>query len=148
MTVNMIVGLPFIQATHAVIDLSDNVVELRAFDAPPFPLEYRRATVHVPVIEEGSEHPVHMAGAYDTLINEINALEKHFMSATVIHATGEEDGSRSRHVTFGASPPRPTNIASTTLQSALAHATNVGKRGYVPDPMETYMEPDIGVIDD
>ena len=147
-TVNTIVGLPFIQATRAVIDLSDNVVELRAFDAPPFPLEYRRATVHVPVIEEGSEHPVHMAGAYDTLINEINALEKHFISATVIHATDEKDGSRSQHVTFGASPPRPTNITTTTLQSVLAHATNVGKRGYVPDPMESYMEPDIGVADD
>ena len=147
-TVNTIVGLPFIQATRAVIDLSDNVVELRAFDAPPFPLEYRRATVHVPVMEEGSEHQVHMAGAYDTLIDEINALEKHFLSATVIHATDEEDGSRSRHVTFGASPPRPTNIATTTLQSALAHATNLGKRGYVPDPMESYMEPDIGVADD
>ena len=50
-TVNMIVGLPFIQATRAVIDLSDNVVKLRAFDAPHFPLEYRRATVHVPVTE-------------------------------------------------------------------------------------------------
>ena len=147
-TVNTIVGLPFIQATRAVIDLSDNIVELRAFDAPPFPLEYHRATVHVPVTEEGSEHPVHMAGAYDALINEINALEQYFTSATVIHATGEENGSRSRHVTFGASPPRPTNIATTTLQSALAHATNVGKHGYVPDPMESYMEPDIGVADD
>ena len=147
-TVNTIVGLPFIQATRAVIDLSENVVELRAFDAPPFPLEYRHATVHVPVIEEGSEHPVHMAGAYDTLINEINALEKHFISATVIHATDEEDGSRSQHVTFGASPPRPTNIVTTTPQSALAHTTNAGKRWYVPDPMETYMEPDIGVVDD
>ncbi len=145
---NTIVGLPFIQATCAAIDLSDNVVELCAFDAPPFPLEYLCAMVHVPVTEEGSEHPVHMAGAYDALINEINALEQYFTSATVIHATGEENGSRSRHVTFGASPPRPTNIATTTLQSMLAHATNVGKRGYVPDPMETYMEPDIGVIDD
>ena len=147
-TVNTIVGLPFIQATCAAIDLSDNVVELCAFDAPPFPLEYRHATVHVPVSEEGSEHPVHMAGANDTLINEINALEQYFTSATVIHATDKENGSRSRHVTFGASPPMPTNITTTTLQSALAHATNAGKRGYVPDPMETYMEPDIRVVDD
>jgi uncharacterized Zn finger protein (UPF0148 family) len=147
-TVNTIVGLPFIQATRAVIDLNDNVVELRAFDAPPFPLEYRRATVHVPVTEEGSEHPVHMAGAYDALINEIKALEQYFTGANVIHATDEENGRRSRQVTFGASPSRPTNITTTTLQSALAHATNMGKRGYVPNPMETYSEPDIGVVDD
>jgi hypothetical protein len=147
-TVNTIVGLPFIQATRGVIDLNDNVVELRAFDAPPFPLEYRRATVHVPVTEEGSEHPVHMAGAYDALINEIKALEQYFTGANVIHATDEENGRRSRQVTFGASPSRPTNITTTTLQSALAHATNMGKRGYVPNPMETYSEPDIGVVDD
>ncbi len=75
-TVNTIIGLPFIQATHAVIDLADNVSELRALDAPPFPLEYRRATVHVPIVDEGNEHPVHMAEAYSNLIAEINALER------------------------------------------------------------------------
>jgi hypothetical protein len=64
-TVNMIVGLPFIQATWAVIDLSDNVAGLRALDAPPFPLKYHRSTVHVPAaIGEGNEHPVHMTGTY------------------------------------------------------------------------------------
>ena len=147
-TVNTIVGLPFIQATRAIIDLSDNVVELRAFDAPPFPLEYRRATVHVPVMEEGGEHPVHMAGAYDVLIQEINALEKHFSTVHVATTTDKENN-RQRQVTFGASTARPTtHIATTTLQSALAHAANVGKRGYVADPMETYSEPEIGVGDD
>jgi hypothetical protein len=135
------VGLPFIQATRAVIDLSDNVVELRAFDAPPFPLEYRHATVHVPVMEGGSEHPVHMAGAYADMIKVIDALEKDFSSANHIQATDRETTftsvtSRPRQVTFGASPAKPTNITTTTLQSALAHATNVGKRGYVTDPME------------
>ncbi len=36
-TINMIVGLPFIQATCAIIDLLDNVADLRALDAPPLP---------------------------------------------------------------------------------------------------------------
>jgi hypothetical protein len=54
-TVNMIVGIPFIQATRAIIDLLDNVAELRALNAPPFPLEFRRAMVHVPVMEGGDE---------------------------------------------------------------------------------------------
>ena len=104
--------------------------------------------VHVPVMEEGSEHPVHMAGAYATLLEEIDALEKYFASANVIHTSDEENGGRPRHVTFGASPSRPTNISTTTLQSTLAHATNLGKRRFVPNPMETYSEPDIGVVDD
>ena len=120
---------------------------MRAFDAPPFLLDYRRATVHVPVLEEGSEHPVHIAGAYDTLLEEIDALEKYFTSANIVHASKEENGGRSHQVTFGASPSWPTNISTTTLQSALAHATNLGKHGFVLDPMETYSEPDIGVVD-
>jgi hypothetical protein len=36
-TVDTIVGLPFIQATRAIIDLADNVVDLHALNAPPFP---------------------------------------------------------------------------------------------------------------
>ena len=145
-TVNTIVGLPFIQATRAVIDLADNVVELRAFDAPPFPLEYRRATVHVPVVDEGGEHPVHVAGAFADLINEIDALEKHFASAK-LNSAPDVENNRPRQVTFGASPAKPTTVAATTLQSALAHTTNVGKRGYVSDPMETYSELEVGVCD-
>jgi hypothetical protein len=54
-TINMIVGLPFIQATRAIIDLLDNVAELHALDAPPFPLEFCRATVHVPVMHGGRD---------------------------------------------------------------------------------------------
>jgi hypothetical protein len=38
-TVNTIVGLPFIQAIRMIIDLSDNVADMRALDASPFPLE-------------------------------------------------------------------------------------------------------------
>ncbi len=37
-TVNTIVGLPFIQATCMIIDLSDNVADMRALDASPSPL--------------------------------------------------------------------------------------------------------------
>jgi hypothetical protein len=58
MTLNMIVGLPFIQATCAIIDFLDNVAELHALDAPPSPLEFRCAMVHVPVMEGGDEQPV------------------------------------------------------------------------------------------
>jgi hypothetical protein len=89
-----------------------------------------------------------MAGAYDVLIQEIHALEKHF-STVHIASTTDKENTRQRQVTFGASTAKPTtHTATTTLQSALAHAANVGKRGYVADPMETYSEPEIGVGDD
>jgi hypothetical protein len=143
-TVNNIIGLPFIQATCAVIDLADNVAELRALDAPPFPLEYRCATIHVPIMDEGNEHPVHMAEAYSDLIAEINALERQFMSANLIQAeSGGVDGSRS--VTFGACPAIPTHVLTTTLQSAMANATRIGSSGYVGDSMDHYDDPDPGI---
>ena len=144
-TVNAIIGLPFIQATRAVIDLADNVAELRALDAPPFPLEYCRATVHVPIVDEGNEHPVHMAGAYDDLIAEINALERYFTSANLVRAESEDtvDGSRSVH--FGARPVTSNHVSQTTLQSALAHSTKLGSSGFVGDPMDHYGDPDMGV---
>ena len=99
-------------------------------------------------MEDGGDHPVHMAGAYDALIHEINALEKHFSGIDVANTTNKENTCQ-RQVTFGASTAKPTpDIATTALRSALAHATNVGKRGHVADPMETYSKPDIGVGDD
>ncbi len=120
-TVNMIVGLPFIQATRAVINLADNLADLHALDAPPFPLEYRCAMVHVPAaIGEGDKHSVHMTGTYTNLISEINALEHSFMSAHVITATVAEGGVGVRQVSFGASPIKSDHILPTNLQSALA----------------------------
>jgi hypothetical protein len=143
-TVNAIIGLPFIQATRAVIDLADNVAELCALDAPPFPLEYHRATVHVPIVDEGNEHPVHMTDAYSTLIAKINALERHFTSITLVKPESTAtDGSRS--VTFRASPAIVRQISTTTLQPTLVTSTKFGSTGYVNDPMEHYGEPNLGI---
>jgi hypothetical protein len=75
-TVNTIVGLPFIQATHMIIDLSDNVADMHALDASPFPLEYRPAAVHVPIVDEAGAAPTHLSTAHQDLIKVIDALEQ------------------------------------------------------------------------
>jgi hypothetical protein len=143
-TVNMIVGLPFSQATQAVIDLANNVADLRALDAPPFPLEYRYAMVHVPTaIGEGDEHPVHMTGTYADLISKINALERYSTSAHVISATVAEGGIGVRQVRFGASPIKSDHVLPTNLQSALAAESD--KCGFIDDPMDNYSDSDIGI---
>jgi hypothetical protein len=80
-TVNMIVGLPFIQATGMVIDLSNHVADLRAHNTAPFPLEYRRATLHIPIVNEGAA-PVNLT-YYGNIIAEIQNLEKHFATAAL-----------------------------------------------------------------
>ncbi len=128
----------------AVIDLANNVAELRALDAPPFPLEYRRTAVHVPIMDEGSKHPVHMVDAYNDFIAEINALGRHFMSANLINV--ESNGVDGLHsIGFGARPVSVTHMLQTTLQSALTHSTKIGKSGFVGDPMDHYSNPDMGI---
>ncbi len=132
----MIVGLPFIQATCAIIDLSDNVAELRALDAPPFPLEFCCTTVHVPVMEGGDEQPVHLTNAATDVISEINALEHYFAEDCIANAitTIKDDGCSARSVRFKSSPP-------VTPKSALT----IKKRGFVDDPMDHYGNMDMGI---
>jgi hypothetical protein len=74
--VNAIVGLPFIQATKMIIDASDHVVDMRALDTPPSPLEYRCAEVHVPILEENSTACVNMNYAHTILIKEIETVRR------------------------------------------------------------------------
>jgi hypothetical protein len=51
-TVNTILGLPFIKQTKMIVDAADQVAELRALDVLPFPISFRRAQCHVPTIDE------------------------------------------------------------------------------------------------
>jgi hypothetical protein len=135
-TVNMIVGLPFIQATHAIINLLDNVTELHALDAPHFPLEFRCATVHVPVMEGGDEQPVHLTNTAADVILEINPLECYFAEDCIanVTATIKDDGCSARSVCFGSSPP-------VTPESALI----IKKRGFVDNPMDHYSNMDMRI---
>ena len=123
-TVNTIVGLPFIQAIQAIIDLSDNVADLCAFDAPPFPIEYRHATVHVPVIEEGADHPVYLADTKNSIIQEIKDLESYLSNIDIVMDKKSVD----RHVLFGSSPgkrfPAPLQVSP---------------NGFVDSPTENYV---------
>jgi hypothetical protein len=50
--VNLIFSNPMLQATNAVIDYGDNVVECRALDTLPFPIEFCRARLTVPTPSE------------------------------------------------------------------------------------------------
>ncbi len=52
--VNAILGLPFITQTKMVIDTADQVAEMRAFDTPPFPIDFRRAMCAILVINEAA----------------------------------------------------------------------------------------------
>jgi hypothetical protein len=50
--VNLIVGLPFIQATGMILDMMDHVTEVKTLGAPPFSIEYCCTRVHDPIVDE------------------------------------------------------------------------------------------------
>ena len=95
-------------------------------------------------MDEGNKHPVHMADAYNDLIVEINSLDQHFTSADLVNVESDGvDGLRS--VRFGARPVGAAHFSQTTLQLALTDSTNIGKSGFVGDPMDHYNDPDMGI---
>jgi hypothetical protein len=55
-TVNTILCLPFIKQTEMIVDAADQVAELRALDALPFPIDFRCAQCHVSSIDETKVH--------------------------------------------------------------------------------------------
>ncbi len=74
--VNLIVGLPYIQAIGMILDMMDHIAELKTLDAPSFPIEYRCAMVHVPIMDE-SKIRVSIAD-YQPVVKLIEDLECHF----------------------------------------------------------------------
>ena len=96
-------GVPFIQATRMIIDTADQVAECRALDADPFPIEYRRASCHVPRIE-ASSMPLNRAH-FTNVIQEVEHLESFIADACAAKASSVPapvPGTRQVH--FGTRP--------------------------------------------
>jgi hypothetical protein len=72
-TVNTFLGLPFIKQTKMIVDTADQVAELHALDALPFPISFHRAQCHIPTIDETKVH-VNMT-QYADIICKINHIE-------------------------------------------------------------------------
>ncbi len=55
-SVNTIIGLPFIKATGMILDFVNNVAECKHLDCPSFPMDFWRTSNHVPVTEARAHH--------------------------------------------------------------------------------------------
>ena len=77
-SVNLILGNTFIQATNMVIDYGDNVIECRAFDCPPFPAEFRAAQLNVPALDTAQ---LATDGTFSALVSDLAKLEADISSA-------------------------------------------------------------------
>ena len=76
-SVNTIVGLPFIKATGMILDFVDDVAECKHLDCPPFDIDYRRTSNHVPVSPPSPEVPIHHLGPHEkSVLDELTNLER------------------------------------------------------------------------
>jgi hypothetical protein len=67
-SVNTIIGLPFMKAIEMILDLIDKVVDCKYFECPPFPVDFCRTSNHVPVMDEPSSTPANHALSYNQII--------------------------------------------------------------------------------
>ncbi len=74
-TINLILGLPFITQTKMVINTSNQVAELHAFDTPPFPINFCHAMCAIPVI--GNAAAAANAVLHADIVQEIKNIEEH-----------------------------------------------------------------------
>jgi hypothetical protein len=84
-TVNTILGLPFIKQTKMIVDAADQVAELCALDALPFPIDFRRTQCQVPSIDETKVH-VNVT-QYADIIHEITNIESLYSDNPVVQHT-------------------------------------------------------------
>jgi hypothetical protein len=112
-TVNTILGLPFIQQTRMTIDASDHVADLRALDTPPFPIDFRRAMCTIPAVPaDVTQGPASSNTA--RVLQEITRLEAFFAGNA---APTKPEGillpnKRLRKVGFAAEPTSPASSYS------------------------------------
>ena len=147
-TVNTIVGLPFIQSTRMIIDAADHVAELKALDTSPFPIEYRRATVHVPMIDE-TNVPVNLA-RYKDVIQEVQNLEKYFADKCAASKPAILKNGRPR-VHFGTSALAPAVPGEFTVDginggaaASLDNAVQALPANLMNDSISDYHDPMMG----
>jgi hypothetical protein len=60
-TVNLILGLPFIKATGMIADFIDNVCQAKHLLCNPFPIDFHRAMKSIPVIKGHNSACTHSA---------------------------------------------------------------------------------------
>jgi hypothetical protein len=76
-TINAILGLPFIQQTKMVIKAADQVAKLHALDAPPFPISFCHTMCAVPSVDEACAAA--NAALHADIVHKVENIETFFM---------------------------------------------------------------------
>ena len=131
-TVNAILGLPFITQTKMVIDTADQVAELRAFDTPPFPIDFRRAMCAIPVIDEAAAAAAAAnAALHADVVAEIEAIEAHIYKKCAFVSREKEPGDIPGSILMS---PKRVHVADVSDNSTTDGTASVATIGSVIDP--------------
>jgi len=115
-SVNTILGLPFMQGTGMILDLVDNLAECKYLDCPPFPIDFRRTSNHVPVMDDPSA-TVQIAESARSIVEEITHLERYYEAK--VQASGSGSNTSELAVRFGTqSAGRAALVANDSEHSA------------------------------
>ena len=115
-SVNTILGLPFMQRTGMILDLIDNLAECKYLNCPVFPIDYWRMPNHVPVTDKMSATA--QLAELVQIIAEITNLERYYEAKV---QAGSSDGNNGKlAVHFGMkSPANAILIDSDSVNSAI-----------------------------
>jgi len=115
-TVNAILGVPFMQATGLHMDLVDNVIDLKHLDCEPFPIIFQRTHNHVPIVE--CDPDAHYCARLQEVVEAVDRLEQYFASAYIVRPQAA--------VTFGSSlgNPAASRECATGLLSGTARRSS------------------------
>jgi hypothetical protein len=111
-SVNLIVGNPFFQGANAVLNFADSVAELRAFDCPPFPIEFRRARLTVQTPPAAPSVTAQLSQAQRVKIQDFECIE------TLLTGASVGSDKRKRKVKWTAPIHRDSEVATSVYDGA------------------------------
>ncbi len=82
-TVNIILGLPFITQTKMVINTANQVAEMRALDSPTFAINFHCAMCAIPAIND--KIAASNATKFVDIAKEVEGIEAFFATKTAAH---------------------------------------------------------------
>ncbi len=128
-SVNTIIGLPFMKAMGMILNLVDEVMDCRYLDCPPFPVDFCQTSNHVPVMDKPSDTPANHATSHLQIIKEVENIER-YINAKVL-AGGSTLTPKTLAVHFGSKSPVHT-VVDNDSSSAASHSTVGMSTRWVP----------------
>jgi hypothetical protein len=137
-SINTIIGLPFMKATGVILDVVDEVVDCKYLDCPLFPVDFHRTSNHVPVMDKPRDTPAHHATSYTQLIKEVENIKRYYEARVL--ASGLTLSYKGPAVRFGSRlPVHATVIDHNSSSAALQSTADMSTRWVPPRGMTRIM---------